>query len=447
MGRQADFELLGIGFGPANLALAIAIEELSPAISAHFIEANSGPAWQAGLLLPGADIQHHPVRDLVTPRNPRSRYSFINYLHETGRLFEFLNVPLHFPLRKEYARYIAWTAAHFAEQVDYGVRASAIETLPDGRFLVRADTAEGDTAEYTASALVVAPGRSRYIPPVFADVLSDRVVHASDYLYRIDDWMGAGARHVVVLGASQSACEVVLDLTNREPGVRITNLMRSFGYRLKDTSPFMEEVYFPEFVDYYYQASQEGKDDLDRQLRATNYSSVDEDILHRLYARIYEQRLDGDQRVFVTPNRDVMAVEPAGDASAVRLLVQERHTGEHAMVKADAVVLATGFRDLGPGPQQEPCPPLLAGLQDRLHMAETGQVWVGPDYELAGEGVGPLYLNGLCESTHGMGDAGSFSLLALRAARIVGSLQRSLDRLASRPAAQDSPALAAAAGA
>jgi L-ornithine N5-oxygenase len=34
-----------------------------------------------------------------------------------------------------------------------------------------------------------------------------------------------------------------------------------------------------------------------------------------------------------------------------------------------------------------------------------------------------VYLNGLCESTHGMGDAGSFSLLALRSARIARSLR------------------------
>jgi L-ornithine N5-oxygenase len=48
---------------------------------------------------------------------------------------------------------------------------------------------------------------------------------------------------------------------------------------------------------------------------------------------------------------------------------------------------------------------------------------------LAGDGRtthAPLYLNGLCESSHGMGDAGSFSLLSLRSAAILNSLSNRL---------------------
>jgi len=35
----------------------------------------------------------------------------------------------------------------------------------------------------------------------------------------------------------------------------------------------------------------------------------------------------------------------------------------------------------------------------------------------------PIFLNGLCESSHGMGDAGSFSLLAQRSAAIVEAIE------------------------
>ena len=37
-----------------------------------------------------------------------------------------------------------------------------------------------------------------------------------------------------------------------------------------------------------------------------------------------------------------------------------------------------------------------------------------------------LFLNGLCESSHGIGDAGSFSLLSLRAKTIAESLRKQL---------------------
>ena len=37
-----------------------------------------------------------------------------------------------------------------------------------------------------------------------------------------------------------------------------------------------------------------------------------------------------------------------------------------------------------------------------------------------------MVLNGLCESTHGIGDAGSFSLLSLRAEMILKGLREKL---------------------
>lgn len=422
MDRRPRYDILGVGFGPANLAVAIALEELWPEASVRFVEAQDRSRWQPGMLLAGSDIQHHPMRDLVTPRNPRSRYSFVNYLHECGRLYQFLNVPIPFPLRKEYARYIEWVAEHFADRVDYGRRVQRIDVLPDVSGY-RLTTEDGTT--YEAGALILGPGRTPYIPPVFAEATGPRLFHATEYLFRMDELAGDGLKDVVVIGGSQSSCELVLDLARRFPQTRVHNLLRGFGYRLKDTSPFMEEVYFPEFVDYYYRAPNESKDDLDRQLRYTNYSSADEDVIKQLYVEIYEQRLDGDQRVFVEPNRNVETVDV--DGGEVRLVVREVHTGEETLLRADAVVLATGFRDLGTGPRHEPFPPLLGSIAHLFRSTDQGRLWVGPDYELAGvgeRGVPPIHLNGLCESTHGMGDAGSFSLLALRSARIVASLQR-----------------------
>jgi L-ornithine N5-monooxygenase len=79
--HDAVLDVLGIGFGPANIALAIALEECGSGNSVRFIERRSNPTWHPDMLLDGADIQNNPLRDFVTPRNPRSRYTFVNYLH------------------------------------------------------------------------------------------------------------------------------------------------------------------------------------------------------------------------------------------------------------------------------------------------------------------------------------------------------------------------------
>src|ERR1041385_6504210 len=127
-GRVHD--LIGVGFGPSNIALAIALVEMGPDIDHVFLERRESTFWQDGMLLDGSDIQNNPLRDLVTPRNPQSRYTFVNYLKQTGRLFDYLNLGLQYPLRKDYAHYVMWVAEHFRERVAYRSEVEATELVP-----------------------------------------------------------------------------------------------------------------------------------------------------------------------------------------------------------------------------------------------------------------------------------------------------------------------------
>ncbi|WP_052845011.1 SidA/IucD/PvdA family monooxygenase [Streptomyces sp. NRRL S-31] len=435
-GRTAQetlHDVIGVGFGPGGIALAAALEEEAPELDCLFLEGRSEAAWQPGMLLRGSDTQHHPSRDLATLRDPRSRYTFLNYLHETGRLLAFLNVPAHFPLRRDYARYVRWVAAQLSPYVVYDRRATTVSvaTDPVPHHVVR--TACGRT--YRGRALVVGTGRTPYVPAVFQPHLGDRVCHSGEYLWRLEKRRAAkgGPLDVAVVGASQSAAEIALDLHSAAAGDRIHAVMRGFGYRLKDTSPFSEEAYFPEFTDYYFDASREAKAALDAQLRPSNYSSVDQDVLESLYVRRYEDGVDGEERLLLHRNHEVEDVE-TGDGP-VRLHLRERHTGESRQVTVDLLVLATGYRDLGPAEHDEPYPRILGPVADGLALDDSGVLRVERDYFVPPRpGTGarpPLFLNGLCENTHGLGDAGSFSLLSLRARTLLEGIRH---RLAAGPA-------------
>lgn len=438
------YDVICVGFGPANIALAIALEELWPQARVKFLERSTGPCWQPTMLIDGADIQNNPVRDLVTPRNPRSRYTFINYLHEQGRLFKHLNLPSHYPLRKEYARYVQWVAEHVGADVDYGREVTRVELGPAAQ--VQVTTAGGEV--YEARSIVVAPGRSPHVPAEFGGLPFPLAFHTQQYLPGIADLAPGFDGALAVVGASQSAVEVVLDLSSRFPRARIVNVMSGFGYRLKDTSPFSEEVYFPEFVDYYFHADERGKERLRTQLRPTNYSSADRDVIDALYLRMYEDELDGRQRVTLRTNRRITGSEAAGDG--VTLDLTEHITGARERLTVDRVVLATGFRDLGVQDRTEHLPPLLANLAGVLGVTAQRPLSVGLDYGVLTDAdavTPPIYVNGLCESTHGLGDAGSFSLLALRSKAIVQSLRRRLTRADSTGPDLDLVGTAAPAGA
>ncbi|MFE2418802.1 lysine N(6)-hydroxylase/L-ornithine N(5)-oxygenase family protein [Streptomyces hokutonensis] len=428
-------DVLGIGFGPANLALAIALREEGSDLDIRFLEARTGPSWQSAMMLPGSDIQNHPLRDLVSLRNPRSRYSFVNYLFENDRLVEHLNLPTEFPLRKEYAQYVSWAAGHFADLVGYGtpVTGIAVEKDDDGSPCYTVTTSSG--RRHRARCLVVGTGRTPYIPEPFDALGSPRVFHLSRYLPALrslqeQESNGAGwtPQDIAVIGGSQSAVELTLDLTRRFPDARVTTYVRQFNLRQKDTSPFSERGYFPGFTDYYYRAPRERKDVLDSYMRPTNYSSADGDVLRELYTLMYEQRLDHDQRVFVHGSRQVRQAE--ADETGIRLRIEELNTGAVEQVRVDVVVLATGFRDLGPAAHQERVPHLMRDIADRFAFDDHGHLMVTHDYEARPGAVDTplLFLNGLCESSHGIGDSGSFSLLSLRAKAIADGLRKRLQR-------------------
>lgn len=429
-GGQEILDVVGVGFGPANLALAIAFEELDIPLSVRFLDKRAGPGWQDGMLLDSSDIQNHPLRDLVTPRNPRSRYSFTNFLHENGRLFEHLNLGIPFPLRIEYAQYVTWVAEFFDGLVDYGCTVEVIEPIFGGPagIVSHYRIAASDGREWLARSVVVAPGRTCNVPPEYQAADDRRIVHLVDFLPAVEALLEKCPNpRIAVIGGSQSAVEILLDLAHRVPCERLVGINRNFGFRQKDTSPFSDEVYFPGFMDMFFKASDAVKDRLRRELVQTNYHSADKDVLEELYLMLYRNRLTGRKGPEVLHNTEITGI--ATPSASVSLSTRNVIDGAAGQVDADLVVLATGFKDLGVGPAREPYPSLLEPLADMMALRD-GVLQVAYDYRIKmrdrhDQGA-PMFLNGLCESSHGMGDAGSFSLLSLRAKSISDALMARL---------------------
>ncbi|SCV74632.1 BQ2448_7661 [Microbotryum intermedium] len=157
------FHLLCVGFGPASLALAVALVEknqqpqnvapnvysslaglqealrdgselrnrepapndasadptdrpgtksTSGSIKACFIEKHDKFRWHPGMMLDGSTMQISFLKDLATLRNPQSAYTFLSYLASftPSRLVSFISRETFTPSRREYADYLAWAA-------------------------------------------------------------------------------------------------------------------------------------------------------------------------------------------------------------------------------------------------------------------------------------------------------------------------------------------------
>lgn len=78
-------DLLMIGCGPSNLAVAAALEDNSSSqviSSSLILEKDTSACWHRGMLFPEAQSQVSFLKNLVTQRNPTSRFSFLNFLHK-----------------------------------------------------------------------------------------------------------------------------------------------------------------------------------------------------------------------------------------------------------------------------------------------------------------------------------------------------------------------------
>src|SRR4051812_17313166 len=139
--RAADgvevVDVVGIGFGPSNLALAVALAEHNAAVppgerlSYRFVERQERFGWHRGMLLEDATMQISYLKDLVTLRNPTSPFTFLSYLHDRERLVDFLTYGRRFPPRLEFHDYLEWAAERFAGVVDYGAEVTEVtEVVP-----------------------------------------------------------------------------------------------------------------------------------------------------------------------------------------------------------------------------------------------------------------------------------------------------------------------------
>lgn len=423
---KKTLDLIGVGFGPANISLAVALHEKKGPTwlenSALFLERRRDVAWHPGMLLEGSRLQVTFLKDFALMRNPTSALTFLNYLKVRGRLDEFVNLRTLFPSRHEFDDYMKWVASHFESSVQFS--SDVVEVAPYGACSsgsishLAVKTLDGST--YLSRNLVLAVGARKRTPPAFFDKLDDRrIVHSIDYLEQIDVDLLAG-KHVVIVGSGQSAAEITYDLLSRAPTSTVTAVFRDVAYRPPDESQFSGEVYFPEYVDHFHKLPSQIRTNIMRSLKGTNYSVVDPDLLHKLYKHLYDLKVQGKESGFRIVNHTEIT-NIVCNPDTIRLECLNHTTSYSNYLDADIVILATGF-------EHKEVPDLLAQLNKFLVRNNEGGLTILRDYRIkcTAELEPAIYLQGAAESTHGPADT-LLSLSAVRAGEIADSLMQRLN--------------------
>ncbi|MBR8741647.1 SidA/IucD/PvdA family monooxygenase [Nocardiopsis sp. MG754419] len=413
---EQHVEVLMIGAGPSNLALAVAIEESGfdqLAESTLLLEQHPDIKWQRNLLLPWARSQVSFLKDLVTMRNPRSRFSFLNFLHEQGKLDDFVNLSTFNPYRWEVSAYQQWVADSLDHvRIRYNARAERIAPRhgEDGSIIGWTVTLfGGDTIE--CRDLVVGAGRDAHVPEAFRGLPAERVVHSTQYSDRIAALPETERpKRPVVVGGAQSAAEMFMALHKDAPDSAPTLIMRSIGLQDYQTSKFGNELFYSSFIDEFYTMLPEARTQVLEEMHQTNYAGLAPPFLDELYSMIYQQKMLGQKRSTVTPLVDVVSARMDGDE--VVLDLRDRKSDKVAPLRCDMVFLGTGF--------DSRMPALVRDLADRVGLDALN---VSRRYrvDLGDSAWGAVYLQGVNEQTHGIADS-LISVLAHRSEDITADL-------------------------
>ncbi|WP_131786072.1 lysine N(6)-hydroxylase/L-ornithine N(5)-oxygenase family protein [Protofrankia symbiont of Coriaria ruscifolia] len=413
---SAPFDLVGVGFGPGNLGLAIAAAEHPAPLRVRFLERQDRFGWHRGMLIPEARMQIPFVKDLATVRNPTSGFGFLSYLAERGRLVDFLNRQTFFPTRLEYHDYLSWAAEQFDDVVDYG--SEVVEVGPgevgdseDGPVLDIVARRDGRTVRHRAYAVVIATGLRPHLPPGVTS--GDRVWHNCDLVPNVARLQSERRipRRFVVVGAGQSAAESIEFLHRSFPGAEVHAVFDRWGFSPADDSAFANRVFDPDAAHDFHRSPPHVRRQIVERHRNTNYAVVDPDLIESIYEKHYAELVDGDERLHFHPMSRVEQVDLTSDGPSVVVWSGVKSTS--TVIAADTIVYATGYQSSDPAR-------FLRGITPRRD--DQGRVDIGANYRLALDGTeAPVYVQGATEHTHGLGST-LLSNIAVRTGEIIDSI-------------------------
>ncbi len=381
-------DFVAIGLGPFNLGLACLTDPLreSDGLDGVFLEARDRFDWHPGMMLDDATLQVPFLADLVTMADPTSRWSFLNYLKQSGHLYPFYIRESFYPLRREYDDYCRW-AAERLDSVGFGQQVVAVEH--DGSSYVVL-SASGES--FRARRLVLGIGTSPRVPePLRALRDAPAVTHSADYLAHKQALQQQ--RTITIVGSGQSAAEIYHDLLAEAPDhdYDLVWLTRSPRFFPMEYTKLTLEMTSPEYGAYHRALPIDTRDRLAREQRHL-FKGISADLVDAIFDLHYQQRVTGDgPRTTLLTNTAVTGARRTSSGCDLGLLHTE--TGEEFGLSTGGLVLATGYAPTAPA--------FLDGIRDRLRFDERGRYDVAGDYSVDVAG-GEVFVQNAEEHTHSL---------------------------------------------
>ena len=361
MKNNKTYDIIGVGIGPFNLGLAAILDPVD-SVSALFLDQADGFDWHPGLMLDNATLQVPFMADLVTMADPTSKYSFLNFLKETDRLYKFYIREDFFILRKEYNLYCQW-AANQLQSCQFGkkVESMSFDETEQVFIIDVLDLKNNDVEQYFAKKIVLGTGTQPGLPAFMEGKNFPNVIHTSEYLNHKDEILNASS--VSIIGSGQSAAEIFQDLLpETENGFFMSWFTRPDRFFPMEYSKLTLELTSPEYVDHFYNMpSSQRKAVLAKQ--PPLYKGINFDLINDIFDTLYGMSVGNTPlNVALKPSCQLDNITPEGNSYALNFThVQDNATFTHI---SDYIILATGYK------YKEP--KFLKGIENLIQRTEDG---------------------------------------------------------------------------
>ena len=408
MNNNHAYQLIGVGLGVFNLSLATLLDE-NGYHDALFFEKQANLNWHGGMLLDSSELQVHYLKDLVTPVDPTSKYTFLNYLKERGLLYQFINRKSESISRNQFNSYFRWVAQQLSS-IRFNSLVSAIDF--DGELF--SITVNGEV--YRAHHIAIASGLDPFIPECVRPHLGSKVFHVADYARHRDNF---GAGLITVIGGGQSGAEVAMDILENSKETDLQWFSRQVWFGQLEDNCFVNELYIPSFTRTFRQVSLTKKQDFIDRL-AMSSDGINQNLLDRIYRLLFERRFFSDQehRSHILAGQELIGLRAVGEQFEVTMKSWADDTTWLAMT--DKIVLATGFR-----------PSTWRMLHTVLDTKEEQAVGTSFEVQWSHQETNHIFLQNGSRMSIGLADA-NLSIAAWRSAMIANSLLGK-DRYAVHP--------------
>ncbi|WP_292009876.1 SidA/IucD/PvdA family monooxygenase [Chryseobacterium sp.] len=395
------YDVIGIGIGPFNLGMAALSDQIP--LKTLFFDQSPSFDWHRGLMIDGCTLQVPYIADLVTSVEPTNKFSYLNYLAASNRLFKFCIRETFYITRTDYNNYCKWVASQLPQlRFSHRIKSTEYTSKHNGIYEVTVhDLINKTTKFYHTRRLIVGTGTVPSVPDFTKELTKERVFHSSQYTYR-KKYIKPGST-ISVIGSGQSAAEIFHDLLRsmEEKHFKINWLTEAERFFPMESSKLTFEHTSPDYLSYFHSLAERKRHQIVNNQDAL-YKGINQDLIDTIYDELYHMELHSDSPlpIRILPNTRLEAL--TGDKfSGFEMDLFHKMLEKPYQLHSDYIILATGYK------HQEP--DFLHGINHLINRDCFGQLKADTTYNINKTGKNLYILNaelashGILTSDLGMG--------------------------------------------